>query len=126
MRLKHWFAGLAAAATVSLAASSASAFDHKRWDPSVAPEVVHHRVYRPHYHHVYHLSTIRDPYEYQWKRRAYYPYFFSQYWVPAAEMRYRYRYSYHGPKYRFQESWGMPRAHARKHVHKHHKYVPTK
>lgn len=131
MRLKHWLAGLVVGATAALAATSASAFDHKKWDPSVAPEgyghsrVIHHWVYRPHYKHVYHLATIPDPYGYRYVRRGYYPYYGSQYWVPAEQMRYRYRYTYEGPKYRYQPSWGMKRAHVVK--HKAHKtYVPTK
>lgn len=131
MRLKHWIAGLAAGAVVALAATSASAFDHKRWDPSVAPEgrgdapVIRHFVYRPHYKHVYHLATIPDPYSYRYVKRKYYPYYGSAYWVPAEQMRYRYRYTYEGPKFRYQESWGRPRHHKHK-VHSMHHAMPVK
>ena len=38
--------------------------------------------------------------------RGYYPYYGSGYWVPRAEMRYRYRYKYVGPKYRYFPAWG--------------------
>ena len=38
--------------------------------------------------------------------RGYYPYYGSGYWVPRAEMRYRYRYVYRGPKYRYYPAWG--------------------
>jgi hypothetical protein len=40
---------------------------------------------------------------------GYYPYYGSSYWVPRAEMRYRYRYLYHGPKHRYHPAWGYPR-----------------
>jgi hypothetical protein len=36
----------------------------------------------------------------------YYPYYGSGYWVPRAEMRYRYRYTYFGPRYRYYPAWG--------------------
>jgi hypothetical protein len=42
-------------------------------------------------------------------RPGYYPYYNSDYWVPRSEMRYRYRYLYHGPKYRYHPTWGYPR-----------------
>lgn len=118
MRLKNWLAGLAVGTLAALAATSASAFDHKRWDPTVAPEgygharTIHHHVYRPRYHHVYHLAHIADPYAYRYVKRGYYPYYSSQYWVPAEQMRYRYRYTYQGPKIRYQESWGAQKVHA--------------
>lgn len=130
MRLKNWLAGLAAGAFAVLSATSASAFGYKKWDPSVAPEgyghsrVIHHWVYKPHYKHVYHLAHIPDPYSYRYVKRKYYPYSGSQYWVPADQMRYRYHYSYHGPKYRFQPSWGKPRGHH--HGHHAHRGYPTK
>jgi hypothetical protein len=36
----------------------------------------------------------------------YYPYYASGYWVPRPEMRYRYRYKYIGPQYRYYPAWG--------------------
>ena len=43
------------------------------------------------------------------RREGYYPYYGSNYWVPREEMRYRYRYLYYGPKYRYYPAWGYPR-----------------
>lgn len=38
--------------------------------------------------------------------RGYYPYYGSNYWVPRAEMKTRYRYKYLGPRYRYYPAWG--------------------
>jgi len=38
----------------------------------------------------------------------YYPYYASDYWVPRAHMRYRYRYLPYGPRYRYHPAWGYP------------------
>jgi hypothetical protein len=38
--------------------------------------------------------------------RGYYPYYNSGYWVPRQAMRYRYRYTYYGPQYRYYRAWG--------------------
>jgi hypothetical protein len=101
-------ASLAASVLVSLAGAAPATAGG---DLSVAPErpeqrVIRHYVYRPHYVHEYH----GDPYAYRYVRRGYYPYYGSHYWVPAEQMRYRYRYTYEGPKYRYQPSWGRPKA----------------
>ena len=68
-----------------------------------------------------------DPYAYQYKRRAWYPGYNSGYWVPAAEMKNRYRYSYTGPKYRYHPAWGRDKDLHHHHV-EHHKRdaVPLK
>ena len=116
-----------------LAASSpAEAFGTRHWDPSRAPEhprlerFVNHFVYRPRYTHVYHTAPHGDPYAYRYARRAYYPSYGSQYWVPAAQMRNRYRYHWSGPHYVYQPSWGRPRA-DHVHVERHREPVkPTK
>lgn len=42
-------------------------------------------------------------------RRPHYPDYGSPYWVPRESMRYRYRYLYYGPKYRYHPAWGYPR-----------------
>ncbi len=42
-------------------------------------------------------------------RRPLYPDYGSPYWVPRESMRYRYRYLYYGPKYRYHPAWGYPR-----------------
>jgi hypothetical protein len=47
-----------------------------------------------------------DPRSWYYNRRGYYPYYGSGYWVPRSAMRYRYRYSYHGPQYRYYRAWG--------------------
>jgi hypothetical protein len=47
-----------------------------------------------------------DPHSWYYKPRGYYPYYFSGYWVPRAQMRYRYRYVYRGPQYRYYPAWG--------------------
>jgi hypothetical protein len=41
-------------------------------------------------------------------RRPHYPDYGSPYWVPREQMRYRYRYLYYGPKYRYHPAWGYP------------------
>jgi hypothetical protein len=40
------------------------------------------------------------------RRERDYPYYGSGYWVPRAEMRYRYRYVYRGPHYTYYPAWG--------------------
>lgn len=45
-----------------------------------------------------------DPYAYKWSPRGYYPYYNSDYWRPASEVRTRY--SYKLPKY--YPAWGYP------------------
>jgi hypothetical protein len=47
-----------------------------------------------------------DPRSWYYNPRGYYPYYGSGYWVPRAEMRYRYRYVYYGPQYRYYRAWG--------------------
>jgi hypothetical protein len=104
-------AGIAVSMTLSAPASAWG------WDPTRAPEqplherVINHTIYKPHYRHVYHIAPQGDPYAYRYAPRAYYPYYASGYWVPADHMRNRYRYQYHGPKYRYQPSWGAKRGH---------------
>lgn len=47
-----------------------------------------------------------DPNSWCYKQRGYYGYYGSGYWVPRAEMRYRYRYEYRGPLYTYFPAWG--------------------
>jgi hypothetical protein len=47
-----------------------------------------------------------DPRSWCYKQRGYYGYYGSGYWVPRAEMRYRYRYEYRGPLYSYNPAWG--------------------
>jgi hypothetical protein len=69
---------------------------------------IHHWSYVPRYRHVYHVAS-GDPYAYRVERRGYYPYYKSDYWVAASEMRNRYRYKFEGQKYQYSQSWGKPR-----------------
>ena len=50
-----------------------------------------------------------DPRSWYYRRPGYYPYYASRYWVPRADMRYRYRYRYYTPRYRYHPAWGYPR-----------------
>jgi hypothetical protein len=63
-----------------------------------------------------------DPHAWYYAQRGYYPYYYSGYWVPRADMRYRHRYAYFGPKYRYYPAWGYgyvaPR-HDHRHWHRH-------
>jgi hypothetical protein len=47
-----------------------------------------------------------DPRSWYYRQPRYYPYYGSGYWVSRAEMRYRYRYKYVGPKYQYYPAWG--------------------
>lgn len=49
-----------------------------------------------------------DPRSWYYRQPGYYPYYASKYWVPRAHMRYRYRYTYFGPRYRYYPAWGYP------------------
>jgi len=51
-----------------------------------------------------------DPHSWYYEQRSYYPHYDSSYWVPRAEMRYRYRSQYYGPKYHYYPTWGYPLA----------------
>ena len=66
-----------------------------------------------------------DPYAYRYVRRAWYPATNSGYWVPAEQMRNRYRYSYTGPKYRYHPAWGIDRE-GREHQVNDHGAAPLK
>ena len=50
-----------------------------------------------------------DPRSWYYRQPGYYPFYASTYWVPRAEMRYRYRAQYYGPRYRYYPAWGYPR-----------------
>ena len=47
-----------------------------------------------------------DPYAYHYEAPGYYPFYGSDQWRPAQEMRYRYRYPLVLPEY--YSSWGYP------------------
>lgn len=69
-------------------------------------QVVRHWIYKPDYKHVYASHSGSDKYQWQYRQPGYYPYYGSNYWVPREVMRYRYRYSFTGPKYQYRPSWG--------------------
>jgi hypothetical protein len=59
------------------------------------------------------LDAKRSAYRYDrrswyYRQPGYYPNYASNYWVPRADMRYRYRYQYYGPRYRYFPAWGYP------------------
>src|SRR5262245_14886599 len=49
-----------------------------------------------------------DARSWYYRQPRYYPYYASEYWVPRGYMRYRYRYTYYGPRYRYYPAWGYP------------------
>jgi hypothetical protein len=52
-------------------------------------------------------SMCDDRFGYRYVRRPWYPGYNSGYWVPAAEMKNRYRYKYSGAKFRYYPAWGI-------------------
>jgi len=50
-----------------------------------------------------------DPRSWYYRVPGYYPGHASRYWVPRADMRYRYRYQYYTPRYYYEPTWGYPR-----------------
>jgi hypothetical protein len=77
------------------------------YSPAEPPVRGRARLYRYDPRSWYH----RGPYRY-------YPYYASGYWVPRAEMRYRYRYKYFGPRYKYFPAWGYgPACASRWHCH---------
>jgi hypothetical protein len=49
-----------------------------------------------------------DPRSYYYRQPGFYPWYTTNYWVPRSHMRYRYRYTYYGPRYRYYPAWGYP------------------
>jgi hypothetical protein len=101
MRLKITFAVAAGALVLALGAP-AQAFDRENPDgvgiysPLEPPVRGRERALR------------YDPRSWYYTQRGYYPNYSSNYWVPRAEMRYRYRSQYRGPKYHYYPAWGFP------------------
>ena len=52
------------------------------------------------------LGYRYDPHSWYYRQPGYYPFYNSSYWVPRPLMRYRYRYTYYGPRYRYYPAWG--------------------
>lgn len=99
MRVVHLVAIGLAAATVSLASPLPAAAadldrDHRAAQPKPAGHVWGTWPGGP------------DPYEYRYRPVGWYPYYNSDYWVPRAEMRYRYRKPLLIGEY--WSSWGYP------------------
>lgn len=113
MRKVTMLALLAVAAPVMAVSQPAEAF--KR-DPFVAPEggldhAKGQRIWNDRMRGACQgkSSMCGDPYAYRYIQRAWYPDNTSRYWVPASDMRYRYRYTFSGPKYRYYPAWGFNR-----------------
>ena len=92
-----------AGALVILLGAPASASGQNRdgvgiYSPAEPPTRDHPRAYR------------YDPRSWYYRQPGYYPYYDSAYWVPRADMRYRYRGQYYGPRYHYYPSWGYPLA----------------
>jgi hypothetical protein len=124
---------LAAAAAVSMGlVGSIESAEAWGLDLSRAPEqpryerFINHYIYKPRYVHLYHTAPQGDPYAYRYARRAYYPYYGSQYWVASEQMRNRYRYHWAGPKYEYHPSWGRTQANHHHHAERHAPMKPTK
>lgn len=85
VRIKSIFAALAAllALVVAVPEQASAGFGHHHRDGWGTKRVVRHFVYYPHYHHHYATHSVTDPYAYRYEPRGYYPYYNSQYWVPA-------------------------------------------
>ena len=90
-------AAMAAIAALASAPASASGSQNPHGYGIHSPVDGKRRVYR------------YDPRSWYYRRPGYYPFYASTYWVPRAEMRYRYRYQYLGPRYRYYPAWGYPR-----------------
>jgi hypothetical protein len=55
-----------------------------------------------------HRAYRYDARSWYYRQPRYYPNYASDYWVPRSKMRYRYRYNYYGPRYRYYPAWGYP------------------
>ena len=55
-----------------------------------------------------HRASRYDARSWYYRQPDYYPDYGSHYWVPRAEMRFRHRYRYYGPRYRYYPAWGYP------------------
>lgn len=99
MRIHLRTGGIGAALMLGLALSlvlptSASAFGWKRYD----------------------RHSSHDPYAYRYEHRGYYPYYGSDYWRPAREVKRR-RFRFNQPKYYW--AWGYYKEHRHKYHHSH-------
>lgn len=128
MRSRSLLASLIAIVAALLVAPRAA---EAGWSRSGEPSGWHHArtvrhwVYYPRYTHVYMTSSGTDPYAYRYEPRGYYPYYNSNYWVPACSYC-RPRYNFKLPRY--YKAWGATkrgyhhvRWHNRHHGgHRHH------
>ena len=103
MRLRLWLAVAMFIAVIGVAApqqAAAGGWEHRRSDRTIT-----HRVYRPHYKHVY---IEHDPYGYHPGHFRYYPYYNSGYWRPLREMRHRHSHRHRLEFPNYYSSWGYP------------------
>ena len=103
MRPTLTLAAAAAGALVLILGAPAHASGQNRdgvgiYSPAEPPTRDHPRAFR------------YDPRSWYYRQPGYYPYYDSAYWVPRADMRYRYRGQYYGPRYHYYPSWGYPLA----------------
>ncbi|MBX9925553.1 MAG: hypothetical protein K2Y05_04285 [Hyphomicrobiaceae bacterium] len=102
-------------AAILVGALPASATDFKCADVPhgwAHERLVHHWVYYPRYHHVYHANSATDPYAYKTEPRGYYPYYNSGYWKARREVA-KNRAHFKHPVY--YKAWGANRKHYRHH-----------
>lgn len=132
MRLITILAAAAALVGVSAATPDTAAAAHKRHHHHVKHHHHHHHAKRlvtlvPHVHYSAYANVYAiDPYAYSYQPRGYYPYYGSQYWVPAPWVRARnhalYNHVIVAPtRYDYAPSWGYPvkRHYATWHHHHH-------
>lgn len=107
MRIRSILAALAVLSAFFVAlpqpASAGFLHDNGAWGRE---RVVTHRVYAPRYRHRYYVSSETDPYHYRYVQPRYYPYYNSNYWVPARCYR-KSRKHYTLPRY--YKAWGYPK-----------------
>lgn len=108
MRLRVLLVALLAA--VGLMAPLAAEAGHRRAPVGYGEvQVVRHWGYYPRYAHVYTVDFATDPYAYRYSPRRYYPYYNSDYWRPAAVLRYRKACCRPAPVLpAYYQAWGYP------------------
>ena len=99
MRFNSMISGAAAALTLSLILPTAASAGWKHYD----------------------RNSAYDPYAYKYEHRGYYPYYGSDYWRPAREVKRR-RFRYVQPKYHW--AWGYYKEHRHKYHHSHENGTP--
>ncbi len=70
----------------------------------------------------YDRGSAHDPYAYTYEHRGYYPYYGSDYWRPAREVKRR-RFRFEQPRYHW--AWGYYKEHRHKYHHSHKHSTPA-